>query len=155
MAYVALGQGTSRAQAVSISAAAKLEQDSATNKVAMANAVVIDYANYGVRFGLKKQEKQDYGGQLIGPDGYEWVHVKGIKGCVLDAVFITQLCELGCSAEVIDGRSTKQQASSTCGQALVTNAHMHQPLLLVVIDLVVFLSDVTIDCCMLSFTTLI
>ena len=91
VAYVALGQGTSRAQAVSISAAAKLEQDWATNKVVMADAVVIDYVNYGVRFGLKKQEKQDYGGQLIGPDGYEWVYVKGIKGCVLDAVFITQL----------------------------------------------------------------
>ena len=88
-AYCQLGQGTSRAQTATVSRTAMMEKNWETERVLMVADVVIDTDLYGVRYGLRKQEKQDYGGNLRNDEGIEWIYVSGKKGSVLDAVAVT------------------------------------------------------------------
>ena len=66
-----------------------MEKNWETERVLMVADVVIDTDLYGVRYGLRKQEKQDYGGNLRNDEGIEWIYVSGKKGSVLGAVAVT------------------------------------------------------------------
>ena len=68
-----------------------MEENWATERVLMVSDVVVDTDLHGVRYGLKKQEKQDYGGELRNDAGIEWIYVSGKQGSVLDAVAVTSI----------------------------------------------------------------